>query len=57
MGDEVQITVIAVGFVTPELYEEPARDERLRQLRVESLQESLADTELPSFLRRPVVSR
>ncbi|MGD0204884.1 MAG: cell division protein FtsZ [Dehalococcoidia bacterium] len=57
MGDEVQITLIAVGFATPELYEEPARDERLRQLRVESLEQSLADTELPSFLRRPVVSR
>jgi len=57
MGDEVQITVIAVGFAMPELHEEPARDERLRQLRVESLQQSLADTELPSFLRRPVVHR
>ena len=57
MGDDVQITLIAVGFATPELYEEPAREERLRELRVESLQQSLADTELPSFLRRPVVSR
>ena len=57
MGDEVQITLIAVGFVTPELYEEPAREERLRQLRGESLEQSIVDTELPSFLRRPVVSR
>ena len=57
MGDDVQITLIAVGFATPELYEEPTREERLRELRVESLQQSLADTELPSFLRRPVVSR
>jgi cell division protein FtsZ len=57
MGDEVQVTLIAVGFAAPELYEEPTREERLRQLRVESLEQSLVDTELPSFLRRPVVSR
>jgi cell division protein FtsZ len=57
MGDEVQITLIAVGFVTPDLYEEPTREERLRQLRVESLEQDLTDTELPTFLRRPVVSR
>ena len=57
LGDEVQITLIAVGFVTAELYEEPTREERLRQLRDESLQPGIADTELPSFLRRPVVSR
>jgi cell division protein FtsZ len=54
---DAEIIFIAVGFATPELYEEPAREERLRELRVESLQQSLADTELPSFLRRPVVSR
>jgi cell division protein FtsZ len=57
MGDEVQVTLIAVGFVTPELYEEPTREERLRHLRDESLQPGIVDTELPSFLRRPVVSR
>jgi cell division protein FtsZ len=57
MGDEVQITLIAVGFATPELYEEPAREERLRQLRGESLEQGIVDTELPSFLRRPVVTR
>jgi cell division protein FtsZ len=57
MGDEVQITLIAVGFATPELYEEPAREERLRQLRSESLEQGIVDTELPSFLRRPVVTR
>jgi cell division protein FtsZ len=57
LGDDVQITLIAVGFATPELYEEPAREERLRQLRVESLEQSLTDAELPSFLRRPVVTR
>jgi len=57
MGDEVQVTLIAVGFATPELYEEPIREERLRQLRSESLEPSIVDTELPSFLRRPVVTR
>jgi len=57
MGDEVQITLIAVGFATPELYEEPTREERLRQLRGESLEQGIVDTELPSFLRRPVVTR
>jgi cell division protein FtsZ len=57
MGDEVQVTLIAVGFATPELYEEPTREERLRQLRDESLEPSIVDTELPSFLRRPVVTR
>ncbi len=57
MGDEVQMTLIAVGFATPELYEEPTREERLRQLKAESLQQGIVDTELPSFLRRPVVSR
>ena len=59
MGDEVKITLIAVGFAAPELYYEPVTpEERLRQLRVDSLQqEGIADTELPTFLRRPVVSR
>jgi len=57
MGDEVQITLIAVGFATPELYEEPTREEKLRQLRGESLEQGIVDTELPSFLRRPVVNR
>ncbi|MDP2949346.1 MAG: cell division protein FtsZ [Chloroflexota bacterium] len=56
LGDDVKITLIAVGFATPELYEEGAREETLRQLRVESVQ-GIADTELPTFLRRPVVSR
>ncbi len=56
LDDDVKITLIAVGFATPELYEEGVREERLRQLRVESVQ-AIADTELPTFLRRPVVSR
>ncbi|MGQ9573035.1 MAG: cell division protein FtsZ [Dehalococcoidia bacterium] len=57
MGDEVQITLIAVGFTAPEVYEEFSGEERLRQLRVESLEQGIVDTELPTFLRRPVVHR
>jgi cell division protein FtsZ len=57
MGDEVQITLIGVGFATPETCEERTRDERLRLLRTESLEQGIVDTELPSFLRRPVVHR
>jgi cell division protein FtsZ len=58
LGDEVKITVIAVGFSAPELYEPVTAEERLHQPRVDSLlREETADTELPTFLRRPVVSR
>ncbi|KPK48163.1 MAG: cell division protein FtsZ [Dehalococcoidia bacterium SM23_28_2] len=57
LGDEVQITLIGVGFTTPETYEERTREERLRQLRADSLEQGIVDTELPSFLRRPVVHR
>jgi len=57
IGDEVQITLIGVGFTTPETYEERTREDRLRQLRADSLEQGIVDTELPSFLRRPVVHR
>ena len=59
LDDEVKITLIAVGFSAPELYEPLTSEERVRQPRVDSLlqQEGIADTELPTFLRRPVVSR
>jgi cell division protein FtsZ len=60
LGDDVKITLIAVGFSTPELFEQTAREERLRQFRVESLHQDehgMVDTELPTFLRRPVVHR
>ncbi len=57
MGDEVKMTLIAVGFSTPEVLEQTTREERLRQIRVESLQQGISDTELPTFLRRPVVHR
>ena len=57
LGDEVKITLIAVGFTAPEAFEQTTREERLRQIRVESLQAGIADTELPTFLRRPVAHR
>jgi cell division protein FtsZ len=57
LGDDVKITLIAVGFSTPEVFEPATREDRLRQIRVESLQQGVADTELPSFLRRSVVHR
>ena len=58
MGDDVKITLIAVGFTGPEVFEQTTREERLRQIRVESLQQGIVDdTELPTFLRRPVAHR
>ncbi|HET9201499.1 MAG TPA: cell division protein FtsZ, partial [Dehalococcoidia bacterium] len=54
MGDEVKITVIATGFVVD--HAQTIADERIRQLRIESL-EQVADTELPTFLRRSMVQR
>jgi cell division protein FtsZ len=54
MGDNVKITVIATGFVVD--HAQTIADERIRQLRIESL-EQVADTELPTFLRRSMVQR
>ena len=57
LGDEVQVTAIATGFVSVRNQEqERESDERIRSLRMDSLQ-SLEDTELPTFLRRHVVVR
>ena len=55
LGDDVQVTVIATGFVNARLREREV-DERIKALRMDSLQ-SLSDTELPTFLRRTVASR
>jgi cell division protein FtsZ len=54
MGDEVKVTVIATGFTSD--VEKTLADERIRQLRIESL-EQVADTELPTFLRRAIAQR
>jgi cell division protein FtsZ len=57
LGDEVKVTVIATGFPTAASEVAPAEtDERIRQLRVDTLQ-NMADTELPTFLRRTVAAR
>jgi cell division protein FtsZ len=56
LGDDVQVTVIATGFVHTAHMREREVDERIRALRMDSLQ-SLSDTELPTFLRRTVASR
>ncbi|MFQ5879166.1 MAG: cell division protein FtsZ [Dehalococcoidia bacterium] len=55
MGDEVKITLIAVGFAPAEV-REALVEERMRQYHVDSLQD-LAETDLPTFLRRGVSSR
>ena len=62
MEDRVKITLIAVGFDGQMAGERPARgrededEEELRRLRMEAMQH-LDDTDLPSFLRRPVTMR
>jgi len=63
LADQVKITLIAVGFTgalpQPERATAKAKqdeDEELRRLRQEALN-NLDDTELPSFLRRPVTMR
>lgn len=56
LGDEVKVTLIATGFPTGEVSGVEVGDERIRQLHVQGLQ-NVADTELPTFLRRPVAAR
>ena len=54
LGDEVKVTVIATGFVTHEMRE--AQEERFHTIRPEAMA-AVADTELPTFLRRQVAAR
>jgi len=54
LGDEVKVTIIATGFVTAEMQGMP--EERYRVLRPEAMA-AVADTELPTFLRRTVAAR
>ena len=57
LGDEVTVTVIATGFPLPHMQEYQA-EERLRVLRaVGEGVGNVADTELPTFLRRTVAMR
>jgi cell division protein FtsZ len=57
LGDEVKITLIAVGFASRESYESRLHeDEEFRRMRTEAA-ENRDDTDLPTFLRRPVSIR
>jgi hypothetical protein len=57
MGEEVKITLIAVGFAAREQYQARVQeDEELRRMRTEA-QQNTDDTDLPTFLRRPVSVR
>ncbi|MDP2674913.1 MAG: cell division protein FtsZ [Dehalococcoidia bacterium] len=53
MGDDVKLTLIAVGFAAQEIYRSRAEEEEFRRIRSEAM-ENVADTDLPTFLRRPV---
>ena len=53
MGDDVKLTLIAVGFAAQEVYRSRAEEEEFRRIRAEAM-ENVADTDLPTFLRRPV---
>jgi len=53
MGDDVKLTLIAVGFAAQEIYRSRAEEEEFRRIRAEAM-ENVADTDLPTFLRRPV---
>ena len=57
LGDEVKVTVIATGFPLPHMQAYQA-EERLHVLRsTGEAVSNVADTELPTFLRRPVAMR
>jgi cell division protein FtsZ len=57
LGDEVKITLIATGFAAREAYHaRMEEDAELRRMRNEAM-ENRDDTDLPTFLRRPVSLR
>ncbi|MCI0814080.1 MAG: cell division protein FtsZ [Chloroflexi bacterium] len=56
LGEEVKITLIAVGFSPERTQEMEDEDEEYRRLRTESL-DNKDDTDLPTFLRRPASIR
>ena len=53
LGEEVKLTLIAVGFATQGMHQSNAEEEEFRRMRAEAM-ENMADTDLPTFLRRPV---
>jgi len=56
LGEDVKITLIAVGFATADVFGAPEQEEEFRRIREEAM-ENGADTDLPTFLRRPVTIR
>src|SRR3990172_2229209 len=56
LGDEVKITLIAVGFAPTSRYERQVEDEEFRRMREEA-GDNRDDMDLPTFLRRPVSVR
>src|SRR3990170_2546780 len=56
LGDEVKITLIAVGFAPTSRYERQVEDEEFRRMREEAV-DNRDDMDLPTFLRRPVSVR
>ncbi|MEX0682361.1 MAG: cell division protein FtsZ [Dehalococcoidia bacterium] len=56
LGEDVKITLIAVGFARERSYESRYEDEEFRRLRTEAL-DNKDDTDLPTFLRRPASIR
>jgi len=56
LGEDVKITLIAVGFASPEVFESRAHEEEFRRIRMEA-KENEDDMDLPTFLRRPVTIR
>jgi cell division protein FtsZ len=56
LGEEVKLTLIAVGFASQDTYRSQAEEEEFRRIRTEAM-ENVADTDLPTFLRRPVAIR
>jgi cell division protein FtsZ len=56
LGDEVKITLIAVGFQPQVKWDTKYEDEEYRRIRDDAV-ENRDDTDLPTFLRRPVSMR
>ena len=56
LGDDVKITLIAVGFQPAARWDTKYEDEEYRRIRDDAV-ENRDDTDLPTFLRRPVSMR
>jgi cell division protein FtsZ len=56
LGEEVKLTLIAVGFASQDIFRSQVEEEEFRRIRTEAM-ENVADTDLPTFLRRPVAIR